>query len=343
MKKVLSVILAVIMASMVFSGCGAAPSTSISPEANTGSAPIEAGKKLKIGIVQIVEHPSLNTIRESFLEELKALGYGEDKVEIDYQNAQGDQSTLNSITQKFVTDKSDLIVAIATPSAQSAAAATKDIPVLFSAVTDPLAANLMTDLSKPNGNATGTSDAIPVDQIFELSKKLTPNVKKYGFLYCTSEVSAISVINEAKKYCDENGIAYTEASITNTSELQQAAQSLVGQCDAFYTTIDNVVASAMPVLADVALQAKMPVYVGADSMVMDGGFATVGIEYTNLGKQTAAMADKILSGTPISEIPVETLNNFGTIINEDTAAELGITIPEDIKATAQIVKTSTAK
>lgn len=330
MKKVFALILATVISGMVFTGCA-------SPSAQGAVT----GEKIKIGVVQIVEHPSLNTIRESFLAELATLGYTADKVEIDYQNAQGDQTTLNSITQKFAANKVDLIVAIATPSAQSAAAATTTIPVLFSAVTDPLAANLMTDPAKPDRNVTGTSDAIPVEQVFELSKKLTPDVKKYGFLYCTSEVSAISVINEAKKYCDANGIAYTEATITNTSELQQAAQSLVGQCDAFYTTIDNVVASAMPMLADVALKAKMPVYVGADSMVIDGGFATVGIEYTNLGKQTAAMADKILKGTPISEIPVETLNNFGTIINEETAAALGVTIPDDVKATAQLVKTGT--
>lgn len=324
MKKVMAILVSVLMIATLFSGCAASPAPS---------------KKLKIGIVQIMEHPSLTTIRESFLEELAALGYTDDKVEIDYKDAQGDQATLNSITQKFVSDKVDLIVAIATPSAQSAAAATKDIPVLFSAVTDPIAANLMTDLEHPDGNATGTSDAIPVEQVFELSKKLTPDVEKYGFLYCTSEVSAMSVIEEAKKYCDDNGIPYTEASITNTSELQQAAQSLVGQCDAFYVSIDNTIASAMPVLADVALQAKMPVYVGADSMVIDGGFATVGIEYTQLGKQTAAMAQKILSGTPVSEIPVEVLSNFGTIINEDTAAALGVTIPDDIKANAQLVKT----
>ncbi len=331
MKKVFTMIMAVIMVCLAITGC--------SSKASSGSD----AKKLKVGIVQIVEHPSLNTIRESFIEELKTLGYGEDKVEIDYQNAQGDQSALNSITQKFVSNKVDLIVAIATPSAQSAAAATKDIPVLFSAVTDPVAANLMTDLNKPNSNVTGTSDSIPVEQVFELSKALTPSVKKYGFIYCTSEVSAISVINQAKIYCNDNGIPYTEVAITNASELQQAAQSLVGQCDAFYTTIDNVIASAMPVLADVAMQAKIPVYVGADSMVMDGGFATVGIEYTNLGKQTAVMADKILSGTPVSEIPVETLNNFGTIINEDTAAALGVNIPEDLVKTAQMVKTSTQK
>lgn len=348
MKKVLAALLATTMALAFTAGCSVTPasSASASPSSEDASAsapqetasPAQSDKQIKIGVVQLVEHPSLNTIRTSFLEELAALGYSGDNVVIDYQNAQGDQATINSITSKFVADKVDLIVAIATPSAQSAAAATKDIPILFSAVTDPVAAQLLTDATKPDGNATGTSDAIPVEQTFELAKKLTPDVKKYGFLYCTSEVSAMSVIAQAKAYCDANSIPYVEASITNTSELQQAAQTLVGQCDAIYVSIDNTIASAMPVLSGVAMKAQKPLYVGADSMVIDGGLATVGIEYTQLGRQTAHMAQKILTGTPVSEIPVEILKNFGTIINEDTAAALGITIPEDIKADAQLVK-----
>ena len=346
MKKVLATLLAAMMATVFTAGCTATPvsssgtapseSASASQEASSGS---ETGEKqIKIGIVQLMEHPSLTTIRTSFLEELEALGYTGDNVIIDYQDAQADQATINSITNKFVGDKVDLIVAIATPSAQSAAAATKDIPVLFSAVTDPVAAKLLADPLKPDTNCTGTSDAIPVEQTFELAKKLTPDVKKFGFLYCTSEVSAMSVIAQAKEYCDANAIPYTEATITNTSELQQAAQTLVGQCDAIYVSIDNTIASAMPVLSEVAIKAKKPLYVGADSLVIDGGLATVGIEYTQLGRQTARMADEILKGTPISEIPVEILENFGTIINEDTAAALGITIPDELRASAQFVK-----
>lgn len=324
--KVLATFMAFATAMFTFSGVGLA------------SQAESQQKKFKIGIVQIMEHPSLNTIRESFVEELAALGYDDSVVEIDYKNAQSDQSNLNSICKKFVGDKVDLIVAIATPTAQAAAAATKTIPVLFSAVTDPIAAKLLKNPSKPDGNVTGTSDAIPIDQIFELCKKLTPNVKTFGFLYTASEVNSASVIKEAKSLASDYGFKYREVTITNSSELQQAAQSLASKVDAIYTPIDNTIALAMPVLGAVGTKNKIPVYVGADSMVIDGGFATIGIDYTVLGKQTAAMAKKILEGTPISEIPVETLTNFATVVNKKVADSLGVTIPEDLIQNAQIVE-----
>ncbi len=334
--------------SLSLAACGgaSAPSSSApaesvpagTPESAAESAGQPATDVQTIGLVQIVEHPSLNQIREAFTSEMESLGYGADKVSIDYQNAQGEQSNLNSICQKFAGDNKDLIVAIATPSALSAAAAAPDIPLIFSAVTDPVGANLVKNPDQPEGKITGTSDAIPVDQVFDLMKKLTPNVKTVGMIYNLGEPNSVSVITQAKAYCDANGIVYTEATVTNSSEVQQAAQSLAGNCDAIYTPIDNTVASAMPVLAQVAKQAKLPVYPGADSMVIDGGFATIGIDYTLLGKQTAAMAAKVLEGTPISEIPVETLTDFSTIINKTTAQELGITIPEDLLASATIVE-----
>ncbi|MEM1483678.1 ABC transporter substrate binding protein [Oscillospiraceae bacterium PP1C4] len=360
MKKLLTAVLTLVMITSLAACSSGAPATSsatssgapATPSATSSGAPAtpsatssapqskaqSAGEIKKIGLVQIVEHPSLNQIRESFTAEMEVLGYGADKVQIDYQNAQGDQSNLNSICQKFAGDKKELIVAIATPSALSAAAAAPKTPLVFSAVTDPIAANLVKSLEKPEGLITGTSDAIPVDQVFALMKKLTPNVKTVGMIYNLGEVNSVSVIKQAKAYCDANGIAYTEATVTNSSEVQQAAQSLVGKCEAIYSPIDNTVASAMPVLSQVAKQAKLPVYPGADSMVIDGGFATVGIDYTLLGKQTAAMVAKILGGTPISEIPVETLNDFSTIINKTTADELGIKIPQDVLSSAIVVE-----
>lgn len=317
------------------------PSSASAPAASSApaeqSTPSPSADMAQIGLIQIVEHPSLNEIRESIIAELEALGYG-NKVSIDYQNAQGEQANLNSISQKFAGDKKDLIVAIATPSALSAAAAAPEIPLVFSAVTDPVAANLVENLEQPEGLITGTSDAIPVEQVFELMKTLTPNVKTVGFIYNSGEVNSLSVIEQAKAYCDANGIGYTESTVTNSSEVQQAAQSFFGKCEAIYTPIDNTVASAMPVLAEVARQAKIPVYVGADSMVIDGGFATVGIDYTLLGKQTAAMIVKVLEGTPVSEIPVETLDNYSTIINRTTAELLGVSIPDSISSSAIIVE-----
>ena len=269
MKKLLSIGVAIAIGMMSLVGCSKEDVTTI-------------------GIVQIVEHPSLDTIRESMVKELANLGYVEgENFKVDYQNAQNDQSNLNSICKKFVGDQVDTIVAIATPSAQAAAAATTEIPIVFSAVTDPVAAQLVENMEKPEANITGTSDAIPVDQVFELCKELTPDVQKFGFLYTSSEVNSKSVIDQAKALADQYGYTYEEMTITNTSELKQAAESLANKVDAIYSPIDNTIASAMPVLSEAGIAAKIPVYVGADSMVADGGYATVGINNEDLGKKTA--------------------------------------------------------
>lgn len=305
MKKIISICMMILVGIFTLTGCSQEDITTI-------------------GIVQIVEHPSLDTIRESFIAGLKEQGYVDgENIKIDYQNAQNDQSNLNAICKKFVGDKVDMIVAIATPSAQAAASATTDIPIIFSAVTDPAAAGLVTNLENPEGNVTGTSDAIPVDQVFELAKTLTPDVKTFGFLYTASEANSASVINQAKELASQFGYAYEEMTITNTSELAQAASALASKVDAIYTPIDNSIASAMPVLAEVGKSAGIPVYVGADSMVVDGGYATVGINYEDLGIKTAQMAVDVLKGEAVSEIPVATLNNFQKVINKKTADSIG--------------------
>ena len=281
----------------------------------------------KVGLIQLMEHPSLDEIRTAIEAELDAK-LGENAYQYDYQNAQGDTSTIANICQKFVADDVDVIIAIATNAAQGAAAAVEgtDIPVIFSAVTDPQAAGLVTDPEKPDANITGTSDAIPVDKIFDLAAKLTPEVKSYGLIYNNAEPNSVSVIEQTKAYLDEKGISYVEGAVTATGEVQTAAQSLLGQCDAVFAPIDNTVASAMPVLAQEAINAKKPVYVAADSMVADGGLATVGVNYTQLGTQTADMAAKVLDGTPVSELPVEILTENAVVVNEETAQAIGVDV-----------------
>lgn len=329
MKKTL--VLLMTLAMMIFSLTGCNQNNNVqqanASEAGTVTQAASTAKDvMTIGIVQIVEHPSLDTIRESVIKELENQGFKDgENIKIDYQNAQGDQSNLNSICKKFVGDKVDLIIAIATPSAQAAAAATKDIPIIFSAVTDPLAAKLVADLNKPEANVTGTSDAIPVNKVLELCKELTPDVKKIGFLYTSSEVNSKSAIDEAKALAADFGLEYEEVTITNTSELQQAATSLAAKVDAIYTPTDNNIASAMPILAEVGRQTGTPVYVGADSMVSDGGYATIGVNYADLGVKTAEMAIKVLNGTPVSEIPVVTLTDFQKVINKTTAIAVNAT------------------
>ncbi len=328
MKKFMSVMMAgMMMATMA--GC------SNGTEQKSSSA--DSADKLQIGVVQIMEHTSLDTIRESFLAEMESLGYGEDKVEFDIQNAQGEQTNLSSICKKFVGDNVDMIVAIATPTAQAAAASTSDIPIVFSAVTDPVEAKLVADPEHPDKNLTGTSDAIPVDEVMQLCQKLTPDVKKIGFMYTTSEINSQVTAEKAIQEAEKMGYETQLMTISEVSELQQAAQSLAQNVDAIYVPIDNTIAQAMKVLAQVGLDYKIPIYTGADSMVQDGGFATVGIEYDKLGQQTAKMAKSILEGTPVSEVPVESLDEFGTFINKSTAEAIGVEIPAEIADNATLM------
>ena len=323
MKKslvVISVCMSILL--LLMSGCTTNKSTS-----STGGS----GKKIKIGIVQIVEHPSLDTIREAIIKELADKGFKDGQnITIDYQNAQGDQTNLNTITEKFVDNNYDMIIAIATPSAQAAVSKTKTIPILFAACTDPIGSGIVTSMEKPGGNVTGTSDAVSAEKIMELARLITPNIKKIGALYNSSETNSISVINNLKEYAKNNGITVVDATVTSSSDVQQAAASLVGKVDAIFTPIDNTVASAMPVVAQVADKAKIPVYVGADSMVKDGGLATYGVDYEVLGTETGDMAVEILNGTKPGDIPVKTMDNMNIYVNKDTAKAIGITIPEDI-------------
>ncbi len=309
--------------------------------ASTADNTAATGEMKKIGIVQIVEHPSLNTIRETLISQMAEKGYIEGKnITIDYQNAQGDQTNLKTICQKFANNKYDLIIAIATPSAQAAAGETKDIPILFSACTDPVGSGLVTDMVKPGSNITGTSDAVSAEQIMKLALRITPGIKTVGALYNSSETNSIAVINELKEYAKNNGITVVEATVTNSNEVQQAAQSLAGKADAIFSPIDNTVAAAMPVVTQVANKAKIPVYVGADSMVQDGGLATCGVNYIILGKETGDMAVEILNGKNPGDMSVRTMSQMDIYVNADTAKEIGVTIPEDVLKEAAQVFTS---
>ncbi|MBC2723389.1 ABC transporter substrate-binding protein [Desulfosporosinus sp.] len=332
MKKRLAVMISTIMTlALMFSLTACAPNKTETP------ADSSDGKKT-IGIVQIVEHPSLNTIRESLIEELQAQGFKHgEKITIDYQNAQGDQTNLKTIAQKFVSNKYDLIVAIATPSAQAVVSETKDIPILFSACTDPLGSGLVTDMQKPGANVTGTSDAVSAEKIMELGMRITPNIKTIGALYNSSETNSVSVIKELKEYAQKNNMTVVDATVTNSSEVQQAVTSLVDKVDAVFSPIDNTVASAMPVVTQIANKAKKPIYVGADSMVKDGGLATYGINYQVLGKETGVMAVEILNGKKAGDIPVKTMKDMDIYLNKTTAKAIGINLPDDVlKEAAQV-------
>jgi putative ABC transport system substrate-binding protein len=332
MKKIISLIIIMSMVVTVLTACTTKTeniqNSGEQAERENKELTAENDKKIKIGIVQPVEHPSLNEIREYIVKGLEELGLN-DQVEITYKDAQGDPTNINTIVSQFVGDEMDIIVPIATSTAQSAAASTKDIPIIFAAVSYPVEAGLVENLDKTTGNITGVSDAIGVNEIFDLALKLTPNVKTFGFVYNSGEVNSVAAIEKAKEYCDEKGLKYIDATITTSGDLLQAVQSIVGKVDAIFTPTDNTVASAMPVLSAEAMEAKIPLYVGADSMVADGGFATVGVDYKILGKQVAEMIKRIIDGEKISDNPVEILSEYTKIINTTTAKEIGVEISED--------------
>lgn len=317
MKKLLTIILTLAMLAGL-AACGGDDT----PTTPTGDGTVT----YHVGLLQLMEHTSLDQIRNAIEDEIAEAGYA-DVIQLDYVNGQNDASTMNTAAQKFVAAKDDAIIAIATNAAQSVAAATSDIPIIFSAVTDPVAAGLVADNTAPDANITGVSDYIDVAAIFGMAEDLTPDVKTYGFVYNMAEPNSVSVIADAKAYLDSKNIAYTEAFVTNIGEVTTAVQSLIGKVDAFFLPIDNTVASAMSNVADIANANNIPVYTAADSMVLDGGLATAGVNYTQLGKQTADMLIRILiDGETVAENPVEVLTEYSVTVNEETAAAIGVDV-----------------
>ncbi|WP_079504148.1 ABC transporter substrate-binding protein [Mesobacillus jeotgali] len=297
-------------------------------------------KTVKIGITQIVEHPSLDAAREGFIAALKDAGYEEGKnLKIDYQNAQGDMNNNASIAQKFVSDDSDLILAIATPSAQAAVQATKDIPVLFTAITDPVGAELVQSMEKPGGNATGTSDTHPdaIKNTIAAIKKFIPDAKKVGIIYNNGEPNSVVNVKNAKEALEAEGLEAVETTISASSEVKQAAESMVGRVDVMYIPKDNTVVAALESVITVANDKDIPMFVGEGDSVKRGAFASYGLDYHELGYTTGKMAVEILEGKKPSEMPVGYPENLELVINKKAAEEEGIALTEDLLKGAKIV------
>ena len=288
--------------------------------------------QIKIGVLQLIEHNALDSAYKGFVDGLKEAGYEDGKnIIIDYQNAQGEQANCITIGQKFINDKSDLILAIATPAAQAIANMTKDIPILITAVTDPADSKLVADNNAPGGNVTGTSDLTPVEAQIELLKEIIPNVKTVGLLYCSSEQNSVFQINIAKKKLDAMGIKYIDIAISNLNEIQQVIQNVIGKVEAIYTPTDNMIANGMATVALMTEPAKLPVICGEGGMTMLGGTATYGINYYELGKLTSTQAVSILKGDKkTSEMPIEYLQKFDLVVNTNMMESIGLTIPESL-------------
>lgn len=299
----------------------------------------EAGdKKLKIGIIQMMDHVALNGAREGFIAALDENGYKDkENIEIDYKDGNGDNNNMSTIADQFVADNKDLVLAIATPAAQAIAAKTTTIPILATAVTDFEVAGLVKANDAPGVNLSGTSDMNPVAEQLDLLFKLCPDVKTVGFLYNSSEDNSRLQVEVGKKYLDSIGVKHVSRTVSNQNEVQQATQSIVTECDAIYLPTDNVFASTMPTVQDICFAAKIPTICGENGMVMSGGFASLGLTYYDLGYQTGLMAVDILkNGADVSKMPVKGAANFEYCINEEAVKALEITIPEDLK---QYIKT----
>ena len=308
--------------------------------AGCGGGQASNGDKVhKVGIVQLVEHSSLDDANRGFVDGLKARGFEEGKnLTIDRQNAQADQSNLQNIVQRFISDKVDLICAIATPAVQSAANATKDIPIVGTAVTDYVSAKVVKSNDAPGGNVTGTSDLTPIAEQIDLLMKLYPNAKTIGTIYSSSEVNSEIQVKAMKEYAESKGLTVRVATISTVNDIQQAAQSIVNEVDVFYEPTDNVIASAMPTLTSVTDPAGKGVICGYVGGVTAGALATKGIDYYKLGVQTGNMAADILEGkAKPSDMKIETAHDLVVVINKKNAEKIGLTIPADVLSGATVV------
>ena len=325
-NKAAAIILTMAMVTAMVTGCAGSSSSSEgeSSEETTYS----------IGISQFAEHGSLDNCREGFLEGLAEEGIKEgENLEVVYKNAMTDMATAGQISSGFVTDKVDLVCAIATPSAQSAynAAMDADIPVIFTAVTDPIAAELADADGNPAGEVTGTSDKLPVEAQLEMIRTMLPDAKKIGILYTTSEANSVSAIAEYKELVGKYDFELVEKGIATTADIPLATEELLRQVDCITNLTDNTVVSSLPTILEKANEKKIPVFGSEIEQVKIGCLAAEGIDYIALGKQTGKMAAQVLKGEKkASEIPFETITEPGFYVNNKVAENLGIQVPEEL-------------
>lgn len=302
------------------------------------SAALQA-KPVYIATTAIVEHPALDAVRDGVKQSLKDNGYSGDKLKFTYESAQGKPDIAVQIARKMVGDNPDIIVAIATPSAQAAVTTSKSIPVVFSAVTDPLAAKLVSNLEKPGGNVTGLSDMANVKEHLELIKEFIPNLKIVGIPYNPGETNSVSMLASIKAEAEKMGIKIVESAAPKSSDVMIAAKQLVGKVDAIYCPIDNTIISAVESVVKVGIDAQVPVFAGDTSTVKRGAVAAVGYDYFDLGRQTGDIVVRILKGEKPGSIDVKMAKGTDLYVNLKMAKRMGIKIPKAVQDRAtKIIK-----
>lgn len=329
-KTVKSVLLTLTAATMALTaaGCGE----------NSGNS--SDGDTLKIGVLQYADHPSLDNCRIGFEEALKASDL---KYELVSQSAQGDDATNTQIAQNFAAQKYDLVCGVATPSAQAAynACYGAKIPVVFNAVSDPIAANLAKSKTETVDGITGISDELPVSAQLELIREMLPDAKKVGILYTTSEANSVSTIETYKKEAPNFGFEIVEKGITNAAEIPQAVDLLVAEVDCVSNMTDNTVVNNLPVLIEKATAKNVPVFGSEEEQVGNGCIASAGIDYIELGKKSGDIAVRVLKGEDINTISYETMTESKVTINTDVASKIGVTIPDSITEKAEVKNSPT--
>lgn len=312
---------------LVLSGCSSS-TPSATPSGSAG-----AGTAYKIGITQIVSHASLDASREGFKQALADAGL---QVTYDEQNAQGDQATATSIANKFAGAGLDLVLAIATPTAQASAQVLTDVPILFTAVTDPVAAKLVASNEAPGANVTGTTDMNPVAEQLALIKRIKPDARTVGVIYSSGEVNSEVQVAAAREAAPGLGLELVEKTITTTGEVQQAVSSL--DVDAIYVPTDNNVVAGLSAVIAHAEAKKIPLVAGEGDSVKNGALITYGLDYAKLGYQTGEMAVKILTeGADPATMPVESQKDLALVVNKAAAERMGVTLPDDLVAEASQV------
>ena len=293
-----------------------------------------------VAITQIVEHPALDAVHQGVRDELAEEGYTEgENLRLMHESAQGNAAIASQIARKFVGEGPDVIVAIATPSAQTVAAASRNIPVVFPAVTDPVGAKLVSSLEQPGANITGVTDMLPIERHIDLLQRIMPDAKNIGTVYNPGEANSVALVELLEERLAARGMTLVKGAATKTSEVLGAARSLVGKADAIYLTTDNTVISAAEAVVSVGERAKIPVFAADTATVSRGAVAALGFDYYDLGRQTGSMVARILNGATPATMPVESVDALNLFVNPDAGERMGITLSDELLSDAQeIVK-----
>ncbi|HFI0976917.1 TPA: tryptophan ABC transporter substrate-binding protein [Streptococcus suis] len=290
-----------------------------------------SSEKVKIGVLQFVTHDSLDEIYKGIKAGLEEGGYSTtDNLEIDFMNAEADQSQVQTMSKKLVDNGNELLIGIATPAAQGLANATTELPIIMGAVTDPVGANLVTDLKNPGGNITGVSDQTPVADAVSLIKEITPDAKTIGILYSSNEDNSKIQVAEFKAAAEEAGYTVLEYAVASSNELASTVEVATSKTDVLFTPVDNTVASAFSTVVSVANKTKTPIFTSVEDMVEGGGIASITLSQYDLGVATGKMAAKILDGANPADTPVQIFNEGTIVVNQKVAKELGITLSDDV-------------